>query len=92
MIRAFLVFFILVSSIIFSQKKLNLIPYPQKVQINEGNFTIPDIIMLNSDLPKEETEYFKKKGKLKSEISKFREIRCKFGIFSVAEIGKFSTK
>ncbi|MFP3836105.1 beta-N-acetylhexosaminidase, partial [Chryseobacterium sp. SIMBA_028] len=50
-----------VSTTIFSQKKLNLIPYPQKVQINEGNFTIPDIIMLNSDLPKEETEYFKKK-------------------------------
>jgi hexosaminidase len=59
MVRAFFVVFVLFSNLIFSQKKLNLIPYPQKVNINEGFFTIPEIIMLNDNLPKSETEYLK---------------------------------
>ncbi|WP_449398809.1 family 20 glycosylhydrolase [Chryseobacterium wanjuense] len=59
--RAFLVVFVLLSNIYFSQNKLNLIPYPQKVNINNGFFTIPDVIILNSNLPKSETEYFKNK-------------------------------
>jgi len=59
MIRAFFIVFVLLSNAIFSQNKLNLIPYPQKVNINNGNFTLPDIFMLSDELPKKETEYFK---------------------------------
>lgn len=61
MIRAILIFFVLLSNTIFSQNKLNLIPYPQNVNINEGNFTLPETFILNSELPKNETQYFKKR-------------------------------
>ncbi|WP_276833484.1 family 20 glycosylhydrolase [Chryseobacterium cucumeris] len=46
---------------IFAQNKLNLIPYPQKVQLLQGEFAIPKAFVLSGDLPKEETEYFKKR-------------------------------
>ncbi len=61
MIRTFLAFFILISNVILAQNTLNLIPYPQKVQTLQGEFAIPDIFILSGDLPKEETEYFKKR-------------------------------
>jgi len=61
MIRVFLLFFSMVSTAAFAQKVLNLIPYPQKVQMNDGNYMISGTLILNDNLPKEETEYFKKK-------------------------------
>lgn len=61
MIRTFLAFFILISNVILAQNTLNLIPYPQKVQLLQGEFVIPDTFVLSGDLPKEETEYFKKR-------------------------------
>lgn len=61
MIRTFLVFFVLISNVIFAQNKLNLIPYPQKVQLSQGEFVIPRAFVLNGNLPKEETDYFKKR-------------------------------
>ena len=61
MIRTFLVFFVLISNVIFGQNKLNLIPYPQEVQFLKGEFTIPKTFVLSGDLPKKETEYFKKR-------------------------------
>ncbi|ROH95134.1 beta-N-acetylhexosaminidase [Chryseobacterium cucumeris] len=61
MIRTFLVLFVLISNMIFAQNKLNLIPYPQKVQLLQGEFAIPKAFVLSGDLPKEETEYFKKR-------------------------------
>ncbi|WP_276963949.1 glycoside hydrolase family 20 zincin-like fold domain-containing protein, partial [Chryseobacterium sp.] len=61
MIRTFLVFFVLISNVIFAQNKLNVIPYPQKVQLLQGEFLIPKSFVLNGNLPKEETDYFKKR-------------------------------
>ncbi|MBB4805047.1 hexosaminidase [Chryseobacterium defluvii] len=59
--RFLLVFSILISNVFFSQIKPNLIPKPQKNEILKGNFTLPEILVLSGDLPKEETEYFKKR-------------------------------
>ena len=42
MIRTFLVFFVLISNVILAQNKLNLIPYPQKVESLQGEFIIPE--------------------------------------------------
>ncbi len=58
--RFLLLFSILLSGIFFSQTKLNLIPYPQKIEFQEGEFTIPKNFILDKNLPKQETEYFKK--------------------------------
>lgn len=60
MLRFLLVFSVFISSFIFSQKRLKLIPYPQKVEFSEGEFIIPETLILDEYLPKEETEYFKK--------------------------------
>ncbi|SIQ97399.1 hexosaminidase [Chryseobacterium sp. RU37D] len=75
MVRAFSIIFLIVSNVFFSQKKLNLIPYPQKVNVNEGFFTIPAVIMLNNNLPKGETEYLKKRlnSDVKFQVSKGEE-------------------
>ncbi|WP_238555576.1 glycoside hydrolase family 20 zincin-like fold domain-containing protein [Chryseobacterium sp. P1-3] len=40
---------------------MNLIPYPQKVETLKGEFTIPATLLLSHDLPKEETEYLRKR-------------------------------
>lgn len=61
MVRTFLVFFILLSNLMFAQNQLNVIPYPQKVEFLQGEFAIPHTFVLSSSLPKEETEYFKKR-------------------------------
>ncbi|SHM06050.1 beta-N-acetylhexosaminidase [Chryseobacterium polytrichastri] len=61
MIRYLFLFSVLLSNAFFSQTQLNLIPYPQTLQLNAGNFTISDILILSNELPKEETDYFKKK-------------------------------
>ena len=60
MLRFLLVFSLFISTLFFSQKRLNLIPYPQKVEFLEGEFIIPETFILDESLPKEETEYFKK--------------------------------
>ena len=61
MIRSILLFFILFSNAFFSQHRLNLIPYPQKVEFLKGEFSIPENFKLDENLPKQETEYFKKR-------------------------------
>ncbi|WP_106916439.1 glycoside hydrolase family 20 protein [Chryseobacterium aurantiacum] len=61
MTRSFLAFFMMISSLVFSQNKLNLIPYPQSIEIKEGNFIIPDVLNISNDLPKKETDYFRKR-------------------------------
>ncbi|MCE3075970.1 glycoside hydrolase family 20 protein [Chryseobacterium gwangjuense] len=61
MLRFLLVFTVFISNLIFSQTKLNLIPYPQKVEFSEGDFVIPETFILDGYLPKKETEYFKKR-------------------------------
>ncbi|KPH12950.1 family 20 glycosylhydrolase [Chryseobacterium sp. ERMR1:04] len=61
MIRYLFLFSVLLSNAFFSQTQLNLIPYPQNVKLNQGNFTISDVLILSNKLPKEETDYFKKK-------------------------------
>lgn len=58
--------FLFMCSVIFStvfhaQKRPDLIPYPQSVTMQEGKFIIPETLILNDKLPKEETEYFKKR-------------------------------
>ena len=58
--RFLLAFSLLISVFFFSQNKLNLIPYPQKVEFQKGEFIIPKNFKLDTVLPKEETEYFKK--------------------------------
>ena len=49
------------STVFYAQKKPDLIPYPQNVTMQEGKFIIPETLILNDKLPKEETEYFKKR-------------------------------
>lgn len=61
MIRYLFLFSVLLSNAFFSQTQLNLIPYPQNIKLNAGTFTISDVLILSNELPKEETEYFKKK-------------------------------
>lgn len=58
--RFLLIFSLFTLGIFSSQTKLNLIPYPQKVEILNGEFIIPENFKLGESLPKEETEYFKK--------------------------------
>ena len=61
MLRIFSVLFLLISTFLLSQAKLNLIPYPQKMEFQKGEFIIPEILLLHPNLPHEETEYFKKR-------------------------------
>ncbi|RMZ58573.1 beta-N-acetylhexosaminidase [Chryseobacterium nematophagum] len=67
-----IIFILLFSNIVFSQTKLNLIPYPQNIKINKGEFIIPDVLVLSNHLPKEETEYLKTKLKIKFKESNNR--------------------
>lgn len=59
--RFLFVFSVLFFSVFSAQTKPNLIPYPQSVTIQEGKFVIPETLILNDKLPKEETEYLKKR-------------------------------
>jgi hexosaminidase len=59
--RFLFVFSILFSTVFHAQAKPDLIPYPQSVIMQEGKFLIPETLILNDKLPKEETEYFKKR-------------------------------
>lgn len=61
MTRFLFLFSLLFFNAFHAQKKPDLIPYPQSVGIKEGKFVIPEILILNDKLPKEETEYFKKR-------------------------------
>ncbi|KQS91588.1 family 20 glycosylhydrolase [Chryseobacterium sp. Leaf394] len=63
--RILLAFSLLISMCFFSQTKLNLIPYPQKVEFQNGEFVIPASFNLSNNLPVKETEYLKNKIKLK---------------------------
>lgn len=60
MIRTFFALFMLISTVIFAQNKLNLIPYPQKIEFSKGEFIIPGNFILDEKLSKKEREYFKK--------------------------------
>ncbi|RNA62771.1 beta-N-acetylhexosaminidase [Chryseobacterium nematophagum] len=68
-----IIFILLFSNIVFSQTKLNLIPYPQNIKINKGEFIIPDVLVLSNHLPKEETEYLKTKLKITFQESNNRD-------------------
>jgi len=57
--RFLLLLSILLTGLFFSQTKLNLIPYPQKIEFEEGEFTIPKNFIVDKNAPKQETEYFK---------------------------------
>ncbi|PKF73260.1 family 20 glycosylhydrolase [Chryseobacterium sp. PMSZPI] len=59
--RTLSIFFILLLNLMFAQNKLNLIPYPQNIQVSEGAFSIPSVLSISNDLPKNETEYLKKR-------------------------------
>lgn len=61
MIRTAFFLFLFLTNVVFAQNKLNLIPYPQNIEVKNGNFTIPEVLKLNNDLPKNETEYFRKR-------------------------------
>ncbi|MBD8082767.1 glycoside hydrolase family 20 protein [Chryseobacterium caseinilyticum] len=63
--RILLAFSLLISMCFFSQTKLNLIPYPQKVEFLKGEFVIPASFNFSNNLPVKETEYLKNKLKLK---------------------------
>jgi hexosaminidase len=65
MLRILSAFSLLISMCFFSQTKLNLIPYPQKVEFQNGEFVIPASFNLSNNLPVKETEYLKNKLKLK---------------------------
>jgi len=59
--RLLLIFSVLFSSLFLAQTKLNLIPYPQKVEFQKGEFIIPKNFKLDENLPVKETAYFKKR-------------------------------
>jgi hexosaminidase len=65
MLRILSAFSLLISMCFFSQTKLNLIPYPQKVEFQNGEFVIPASFNLSNNLPVKETEYLKNKLKVK---------------------------
>ncbi|MFY1045572.1 beta-N-acetylhexosaminidase [Chryseobacterium sp. GP-SGM7] len=60
-----LVFSLLISGFFFSQTQPNLIPYPQKVELQKGEFIIPESLNLANNLPKKETDFLKKRLNLK---------------------------
>ncbi|MBU3049816.1 family 20 glycosylhydrolase, partial [Chryseobacterium indologenes] len=43
-----------------AQNKLNLIPYPQKIEFSQGEFILPEKIILDENLSKSEREYYSK--------------------------------
>lgn len=61
MYRFLLIFSVLFPTLFFGQNKLNLIPYPQKVEFQKGEFIIPGNFKLDENLPVKETAYFKKR-------------------------------
>lgn len=80
--RFLLVFSLLSSNVFFTQTRLNLIPYPQKVEFLQGEFNIPKHFILDKNLPKGETEYFKKHFAGNFSLKNDRKIiRSKFKIF-----------
>ena len=76
--RFLLILPFLFSSLIFSQNKLNLIPYPQKVEFQNGEFVIPASFNLSNNLPVKETEYLKNKLKLKFSNAKNQDAHLLF--------------
>ncbi|WP_294202609.1 family 20 glycosylhydrolase [uncultured Chryseobacterium sp.] len=58
--RFLLICSVLLSGLFFAQNRLNLIPYPQKVELLKGEFTIPGKFKLDQNISRLETEYFKK--------------------------------
>lgn len=80
MTRILLALLLVISNIVAAQNKLNLIPYPQNIQFTQGSFIIPEVFTLSTTLPKNETEYFKKKlnATLKFQDSKPAEARLVF--------------
>ncbi|WP_228434544.1 glycoside hydrolase family 20 protein [Chryseobacterium indologenes] len=48
------------STVILAQNKLNLIPYPQKIEFSQGEFILPEKIILDENLSKSEREYYSK--------------------------------
>lgn len=90
MTRTFLAFFMLLSTLIFAQNKLNVIPYPQNVQISNGSFSIPDALVLSDDLPENETEYLKKRlhTEMRFKVSKKAEAQLIYSQLPKAQSGK----
>ncbi|AYZ11307.1 beta-N-acetylhexosaminidase [Chryseobacterium arthrosphaerae] len=90
MTRTFLAFFMLLSTLIFAQNKLNVIPYPQNIKINNGSFSIPNVLMLSGDLPENETEYFKKRlnSEIRFKVSKKAEAQLIYSQLPKAQSGK----
>nr|WP_314497325.1 glycoside hydrolase family 20 protein [uncultured Chryseobacterium sp.] len=58
MLRIFPVFFIFISSLFLSQAKLNLIPYPQKVEFSKGEFVLDHQTSVKGDKQSFEYQYF----------------------------------
>lgn len=56
--RFLLVLSVLFSSLFFTQTRLNLIPYPQKVELKTGNFEISGNTLFVGDKKSNEYEYF----------------------------------
>ncbi|WP_312343803.1 beta-N-acetylhexosaminidase [Chryseobacterium binzhouense] len=56
--RFLLVFSVLFSSLFFTQNRLNLIPYPQKVELKTGNFEISENTLFVGDKKSNEYKYF----------------------------------
>lgn len=72
MTRVFLALLLIISNIMYAQKKLNLIPYPQNIETHDGSFTVPEVLKLSNDLPQKETEYLKKRF---STVLKFQDTK-----------------
>jgi len=58
MLRILLVFSLLISTCFLAQTKLNLIPYPQKVELKIGNFEINKNTLFVGDKKSNEYKYF----------------------------------
>lgn len=56
--RFLLLFSVLFSSLFFTQNRLNLIPYPQKVELKTGNFEISENTLFVGDKKSNEYKYF----------------------------------
>ncbi|HCR75394.1 MAG TPA: beta-N-acetylhexosaminidase [Chryseobacterium sp.] len=56
--RFLLIFSVLFSSLFFTQTRLNLIPYPQKVELKTGNFEISGNTLFVGDKKSNEYKYF----------------------------------
>ncbi|CAD7812796.1 Beta-hexosaminidase [Chryseobacterium aquaeductus] len=60
MLRILLVFSFLLSSLSYSQTKLNLIPYPQKVELQKGEFALNNQTVVKGDEKSFEYQFFLK--------------------------------